>query len=181
MEDDVALRCKLGILQHGTSFVAAGIFSGLFLILTGLHLVQMINTRTWYLVPLFLGALRKYKTSPFSELCAELVFIKNLILVETVGYASRIGLAIEERSDDGCWSMGLYIISSVNLLIAPVLMAASIYMTLGRIILLTEGESHAMLRRQWLTKAFVTGDIVSLLLQSGGRSRSSHNLVSTSY
>lgn len=47
-------------------------------------------------------------------------------------------------------------------------MAASIYMILGRIILLTDGEIHAMLKRRWLTKTFVFGDVLSLFLQAAG-------------
>lgn len=64
--------------------------------------------------------------------------------------------------------MGPYIMQNVLILIAPALMAASIYMILGRIILLTEGEHHALIRRRWLTKIFVFGDVASLLLQSSG-------------
>lgn len=47
-------------------------------------------------------------------------------------------------------------------------MAASIYMILGRIILLTQGEHHAVVRRRWSTKLFVAGDVLSLLMQSSG-------------
>lgn len=47
-------------------------------------------------------------------------------------------------------------------------MAASIYIILGRIILLTEGERFALIKQRWLTKVFVTGDVVSLLIQSSG-------------
>lgn len=54
------------------------------------------------------------------------------------------------------------------ILIAPALMAASIYMILGRIILLTQGEQHAIIKRRWLTKIFVAGDVTSLLLQGSG-------------
>lgn len=70
--------------------------------------------------------------------------------------------------DPGCWTLGPYIIQNVLLLIAPALMAASIYMILGRIIMLTDGETHALIKRRWLTKAFVSGDVLSLLLQSSG-------------
>lgn len=59
---------------------------------------------------------------------------------------------------------------SVLILIAPALMAASIYMILGRIILLTEGEKYALIKRRWLTKLFVSGDVLSLLMQSSGTS-----------
>lgn len=54
------------------------------------------------------------------------------------------------------------------LLIAPALMAASIYMILGRIILLTDGEVHAVFKRRWLTKIFVFGDVLSLFLEAAG-------------
>jgi hypothetical protein len=54
------------------------------------------------------------------------------------------------------------------ILVGPAFMAASIYMILGRIILLTEGEHHALIKRRWLTKLFVTGDVISLLTQSAG-------------
>lgn len=53
-------------------------------------------------------------------------------------------------------------------LVAPALYAASIYMILGRIILLTEGEVHAVIRRKWLTKLFVAGDVVSFMMQGTG-------------
>jgi hypothetical protein len=71
--------------------------------------------------------------------------------------------------DPGCWTMGPYIIQSILILIAPALMAASIYMILGRIILLTDAESYSLVRRQWLTKTFVMGDVLSFLLQSSGK------------
>lgn len=48
-------------------------------------------------------------------------------------------------------------------------MAASIYMILGRIIVLTDGDSHSLVRRRWITKIFVTGDVISLLMQSSGK------------
>jgi len=54
------------------------------------------------------------------------------------------------------------------LLIAPALFAASIYMELGRIIELVDGEAHAMIRKRWLTKLFVCGDVLSFTLQMAG-------------
>lgn len=70
--------------------------------------------------------------------------------------------------EPGCWTLGPYIMQSLLILIAPALMAASIYMILGRIILLTDGEHHALIKRKWLTKTFVAGDVLSLLMQSSG-------------
>ncbi|EUC28131.1 hypothetical protein COCCADRAFT_41301 [Bipolaris zeicola 26-R-13] len=40
---------------------------------------------------------------------------------------------------------------------APALFAASIYMMLGRIILVTDGESHSLIPKKWLTKLLGAG------------------------
>jgi hypothetical protein len=66
--------------------------------------------------------------------------------------------------------MGPLVIQSLLILIAPALMAASIYMILGRVILLTDEEKFALIKRQWLTKLFVTGDVISLFSQGAGKS-----------
>ena len=42
-------------------------------------------------------------------------------------------------------------------------------MILGRIILVTDGEYRSMIRRQWLTKIFVVGDVLSFIMQGGGK------------
>ena len=59
-------------------------------------------------------------------------------------------------------------IQTLCLLLAPALLAASIYMLLGRVILVLQAESHAILKKKWLTKIFVTGDVMSFLLQGAG-------------
>jgi hypothetical protein len=56
--------------------------------------------------------------------------------------------------------MGIYILQTLTLLLAPALFAASVYMVLGRLIQLTRGESLAPIRATWL----------SFLVQSGGKS-----------
>ncbi|KAF4289688.1 hypothetical protein KXX16_006157 [Aspergillus fumigatus] len=57
---------------------------------------------------------------------------------------------------------------STLLLVAPALFAASIYMELGRIILLVKGEKFAIIRVTWMTKIFVAGDVLSFLMQASG-------------
>lgn len=54
------------------------------------------------------------------------------------------------------------------LLVAPALFAASIYMTLGRIIQLVNGERYSLIRKRWLTKLFVAGDVLSFVTQGSG-------------
>lgn len=57
---------------------------------------------------------------------------------------------------------------STLLLIAPALFAASIYMELGRIIIMVKGEQFALIRVNWMTKIFVAGDVLSFLMQASG-------------
>ncbi|KAA8626421.1 RTA1 like protein [Pyrenophora tritici-repentis] len=66
------------------------------------------------------------------------------------------------------WSVAVYSLQTILLLVAPALFAASVYMMLGRIILATDGEEYAVIPRNWLTKTFVAGDVVSFLMQDGG-------------
>ncbi|KAI1807410.1 RTA1-domain-containing protein [Daldinia bambusicola] len=130
------------LYRYEPSTTAAAIFAVLFGITFVIHTVQMSITRTWYLLALVIG-------------CA----------CECVGYVGRI---TSSQEDPGCWTLGPYIIQSILILIGPTFMAASIYMILGRIIELTGGDSFAPIPRRWLTKLFVSGDIVSLLFQSSG-------------
>jgi hypothetical protein len=62
----------------------------------------------------------------------------------------------------------VYSLQTIVLLVAPALLAASIYMMLGRIILVTDGEQHSLIPKRWLTKLFVTGDVISFLMQGAG-------------
>jgi len=58
-----------------------------------------------------------------------------------------------------------YVVQNQGILLAPALFAASIYMTLGRLIRCVKGEKYSIVRVDWLTRAFVLGDILSFLVQ----------------
>lgn len=60
-----------------------------------------------------------------------------------------------------------FVIQNTYILVAPALFAASIYMTLGRVIRSVKGERHAVIRPSWLTRTFVFGDIFSFCVQGG--------------
>lgn len=61
-----------------------------------------------------------------------------------------------------------YIIQTIFILVPPAFFAASIYMVLGNIIVTVDGESYSLIKKRWLTKTFVTGDVLSFLVQAGG-------------
>lgn len=56
------------------------------------------------------------------------------------------------------------------ILLAPPLYAASIYMTLGRLILYLDVESLSPIPTKWLTAIFVTGDVIAFVMQAAGMS-----------
>jgi hypothetical protein len=124
------------------SMPAAALFVVLFGLATLLHLFQMIKSRTWFLIPFVIGG-----------------------IFEAIGYAGRVGSASE---NPGPYSMGPYIIQAVLILVAPALFAASIYMELARIVHMVDGDSALFIRRTWLTKIFVLGDVFAFFLQAGG-------------
>ncbi|KAH7378001.1 RTA1 like protein-domain-containing protein [Cadophora sp. MPI-SDFR-AT-0126] len=130
------------LYRYNPSIAAASVACVLFAIITGVHSFQMYKSRAWFLIPLVLGG-----------------------IFEVIGFAARAYSASQKAPD---WSLGPYIIQSVLTLVAPALFAGSIYMILGRVILMTDGERYSMVRQKWLTKTFVCGDIFAFLLQSGG-------------
>ncbi|PGH27222.1 hypothetical protein AJ80_01179 [Polytolypa hystricis UAMH7299] len=125
--------------RYAPSLAAAAIFVTLFGISTSLHTYQLWLKRSWFLIPFIIGG-----------------------IFETVGYIGRI------LSSSDQWDKSPYIMQTLLLLIAPALFAASIYMILGRIILLTGGEKYSLIRQTWLTKIFVSGDVLSFMLQTVG-------------
>ncbi|KAL6871612.1 RTA1 like domain-containing protein [Trichoderma longibrachiatum] len=135
-------HAAFALYRYTPSVAAAAIFCILFFVSTVIHFIQMWKTKSWYLTPLVIGC-----------------------FFEFVGFAARAASGSEKA---GCWTLGPYITQSMFILLAPALFAASIYMILGRIILLVGGQDHSLIRPQWLTKIFVIGDVVCFLLLSGG-------------
>jgi len=87
-----------------------------------------------------------------------------MLAVEIVGYAAR-GISHSEAPH---LSLGPYVIQTLLLLVAPPLFAASLYMILGRVIVSVDGEYYSLIKRRWLTKSFVSSDVVCFFIQLGG-------------
>ncbi|CAG9983982.1 unnamed protein product [Clonostachys byssicola] len=120
---------------------AAGAFVALFIICTIFHLYKLVRCRTWFFIPFIIG-----------------------LAFEAAGYVGRNISAGETPN----WTTGPYVLQSLTLLLGPTLLAASIYMSLGRLIRLLNADRHSLVRTTWLTKVFVLGDVLSFLTQSGG-------------
>jgi hypothetical protein len=84
-----------------------------------------------------------------------------------LGYTFRFFSAQQQL--DGTYSVPPFIGQTVFILVAPSLFAASIYMTLGRIVELVDGDRFLFVNRRRLTATFVLGDVLSFLMQGGGK------------
>lgn len=126
------------------SMAAAVVFTVLFGVATLVHTYQMVRSRTWFMLPFVIGG-----------------------IFETVGY---VGRALSAAENPGPYDKIPYIVQSLLLLVAPPFFAASIYMELGRVVMVVEGEAKLFIRRSWLTKTFVLGDVATFLIQATGSS-----------
>lgn len=82
--------------------------------------------------------------------------------VEVIGYIARAA------SSNHTGELIPYLIQSIFLLLPPVLFAATLYMTLGRVVRSVQAERHSIIPPRWLTKIFVGGDVFSFLVQGSG-------------
>ncbi|MCJ1383312.1 hypothetical protein MMC17_006425 [Xylographa soralifera] len=127
--------------RYDPSLAAAVIFIVIFIAATSLHVFRLFRTHTWFFIPLVVGG-----------------------FFEWIGYVGRALSAGQSPN----WTLGPFIVQTLLLLVAPALFAASIYMQLGRIILATDGEKYSLIKRTWLTKVFVIGDVLSFGVQAAG-------------
>ncbi|KFY31589.1 hypothetical protein V493_00977 [Pseudogymnoascus sp. VKM F-4281 (FW-2241)] len=121
------------------SVPAAILFCVLFFVATLAHFWRLFKTRAWFCIAFTIGT-----------------------LFEVIGFAARA--VAHDRTD----AVMPYVIQNLFILLPPAFFAASIYMTLGRIINAVNGGHLSVVRPSWLTKIFVAGDVLSFLVQAGG-------------
>lgn len=111
----------------------------LFALVTAHQGYIMFRHKTWYWMPFWLGG-----------------------VFEVVGYIVRI------KSRDEPSEVGLYAVQTLFILLPPAMFSASLYMTLGRLLLYIDAEFTSIIPARFMTKLFVTGDVMSFLLQGAG-------------
>lgn len=82
--------------------------------------------------------------------------------VELVGYVGRA------LAHDSTGKLIPYVLQSTLLLLGPILFAASLYMTLSRVIRAVDGAHCSIISPRWLTRIFVFGDVFSFIVQASG-------------
>lgn len=55
LPDKMTKEAGFEYYRYDPSLAAAAIFVALFLLVTGLHLYQLLRTRTWYFIPFVIG------------------------------------------------------------------------------------------------------------------------------
>ncbi|EFQ31628.1 RTA1 like protein [Colletotrichum graminicola M1.001] len=127
------------LYRYTPSLPAAVVSVVVFAILTILHTWRLYKARAYYFTAFTVGG-----------------------LFQTIGYCSRILSHYDKRS------IGGFSIQAIFILVAPALYAASIYMILGRLIRTVRGEHLSLIPVDWVTRIFVTGDVIAFSLQAGG-------------
>ncbi|KAL3490047.1 RTA1 like protein-domain-containing protein [Aspergillus germanicus] len=118
-----------------------------FLVLTVLQLWRIIRTRKWFGFAIVIG-----------------------------GLFEVLGLAARSYNVDHPTAKTAIIMQTLLVLLAPVLLAASIYMFLGRLIRASGHPQLSPIRITWLTKIFVAGDILCFLVQAAGAAKLNYPL-----
>ncbi|KAI6777898.1 Protein RTA1 [Emericellopsis cladophorae] len=132
------------LYRYTPSLPAAIVSAIVFAILTAVHAWRLYRARAFYFIAFTVGG-----------------------VFQTVGYCGRIWGHFDKES------LGGFIIQAILILVAPALYAASIYMILGRLIRTVHAQHHSLIPVQWVTRIFVTGDVLAFSLQAAGGGLSS--------
>ncbi|RAK81097.1 RTA1 domain-containing protein [Aspergillus fijiensis CBS 313.89] len=127
------------LYRYTPSRAAAVIFVVLFSLTTAYHVYQLTRRRAWYFLAFVIGG-----------------------TFQIIGYICRV-LAHDHKD-----SVPIYSVQTILILLAPPLYAASIYMVLGRLIIYLRAERLSIVPVRWMTKIFVTGDVVAFVMQAAG-------------
>lgn len=127
------------LYRYDPSLPAAIVATIIFAILTAVHFWRLRRAGAVYFTPFLIGG-----------------------IFQTIGYCGRIWSHFDKES------IGGFVMQAILILVAPALFAASIYMILGRLIRALGAEHLSLIPIKWVTKIFVTGDVIAFGLQAGG-------------
>ncbi|KAK9368195.1 RTA1 like protein-domain-containing protein [Lipomyces kononenkoae] len=147
------------------SIPAAIIFILLFTGITSTHCWRMVKTRSWFCSAFAVGGLSRDPATGFDS------FIhanRLLYSVQMIGYPARV--FAHYHTDQ----IAPYAVQSSFILLAPVFYAASIYMVLGRLVRSVHGERFSIVRPSWMSKLFISSDVLALNVQGIGGGFTTH-------
>jgi hypothetical protein len=176
MAEGGAFEGGFKLYRYDPNLAANIVFVVLFAVLSIGHVFLLLRKRTWYFIPFVVGCVCKLPLTPLAAPAILGTKIPpNRDTVEAVGYIGR-AIAATEAPD---FTLIVYILQTLLILLGPALLAASIYMILARLIRQLGAEEYALIRTKWMTKVFVTGDVISFFAQGGGKPTPTSFLFST--
>ncbi|KAJ9427800.1 protoporphyrin uptake protein 1 [Fusarium oxysporum] len=125
--------------EYRPNHIAAMIFVCLFGIVTLAHLVRMFMLRAWFMFPFLLGG-----------------------ICETFGYYGRFWSHRDPNNSNP------FILQNVLLLVGIPFLAATVYMSLGRMAVALRAQDISFLSPRWMTKLYVLIDIGCIFSQLMG-------------
>ncbi|OKL58806.1 hypothetical protein UA08_05739 [Talaromyces atroroseus] len=122
--------------EYRPSEPAGYAFMVLFALAVLAHLVYLFVLRAWFCIPMILGGIG-----------------------ELFGYYGRA------RASDNPNLVGPWIQQNMLIFVSPPFLAATVYMSLGRMITALDAKEHSLISPRWLTKIYVLVDIVCVITQ----------------
>ncbi|CZT21713.1 related to RTM1 protein [Ramularia collo-cygni] len=126
-------------MSYQPSHAAAIVFIACFGVGTIIHFAQMVWLRSWYFIPFLIGC-----------------------MMETFGYYGRFWLSQEPGN------FKAYVLYDLLVLPAPIFLAATLYMSLSRIIQILDADELSPIRPKLMSKLFVIFDVLCFLVQISG-------------
>jgi len=172
---------KFELYHYHPSLGAAVLFVILFFLTTGLHTFQLVRTRTWFFIAFTLGGaceLIGYVARAVSASQKNGDWTLTPYIIQS-GMSPGISLAGSDAELDNstaisCASLvcsfGIRVISPRRPFQIADARAIQTYQELGRIVELCDGDQHLFVKRKALTAIFVSGDVLSFLMQASGKS-----------
>jgi len=117
--------------------------------------------------PSSLDALVRCLILPFTA------FANCILTVEVIGYVAR-ALSVNHTA-----ALGQFVIQACFILLPPAFFAASIYMILARVIRAVDGDHMSIIKPRIVTRIFVTGDVLSIGIQSTTAGMTDHQNLRT--
>ena len=133
-------------------------FLGLFGAAGIAHFIMMFPYRAAFPIPMIIGCGSTWPAC--SRPCSSMPLI--LFLVEAAAYWFR------SRSHDNLRQTLPFLIQNLLVLVAPPFLAATIYMSLGRITRALKAQEASLISLRWITKLFVLVDLICFATQTAG-------------
>jgi hypothetical protein len=150
------------LYRYTPSTTAAALFVALFFLTTIYHIYQLNRARAWYFIAFVIGGICKWSFRNWFRR----IHIRKMDLikipVQIIGYVCRV------LAHSHIESVPIYSVQTILILLAPPLYAASIYMVLGRLVAFLRAEKLSIVSVRWMTKIFVTGDVIAFVMQAAG-------------